>query len=107
VTSAVTREQVEDLIRLYGIRDRFALTRIMRAVDAYALAAARRQAALADYDIPCDPYDYVAPGDWDKDEQVTRCDTCAKVKKWRPNFHYDKDHPSRHKVTCKACLRNR
>jgi hypothetical protein len=105
VTSQVTRDDIEALLWRAGIRSRNAIDGILKAVDKYAVTVYRRDAALTRKDIPCDAFYYLAPGEWDKDSEVTRCDRCGKPKSWYPHFHLDKSHPSRHKVTCKACLR--
>lgn len=104
MTSAVTLEDIRAELYSAGVRNTFTLSRLTNMVTLYALAQTRKAVPLED--VFADTHAHLLPGDWDSESRVTRCAKCAKAKAWT-HFGVDKTHPTRHKVTCKSCLRVR
>lgn len=97
MTSMMTREDVEDLLYQAGVRSPFARTKVMRGVDLYAACLASKMIPLEDED----PYGYLEPGQADVPQQVIRCRSCLKPKKFR-HFPADRSLLGRDTV-CRQC----
>lgn len=107
MTSMITRDEVEEALHKAGVRPYSVVVKIMRIIDAYSLAVTRKHTGNLMYtgNLPYEPFYYLQRGEWDKNEEVTRCAACGKAKRWSPYFHVDKSHPSGRKIICKVCRR--
>jgi hypothetical protein len=95
--SAVTLEDIQDALYLFGVRDKAKASRILRMVERYAET---RNPVL----VPrsSDPYYYLGMGESDMAQKKARCATCGKVKDWSL-YPLMKTSPTKHSDVCKLC----
>lgn len=97
MTSVPGRDDIIDQLRAAGVRAPQAIARIMRTVDLYALAAARRAAPS-----PYVPYPALQPGGYDPARAVICCQECGIVKHFTL-FPRDKAAPHGRSPVCHHC----
>lgn len=101
MTSQVSSEDIEALLWQSGIRSRTIVAKLMKTIQAYAVAEAHKFPRAED--LPPEPYSHLDPGESDMEAEVTKCLSCERPKRWSL-FHVDRRATTGHKDTCKACI---
>jgi transcription elongation factor Elf1 len=101
MTSQVSSEDIEAMLWQAGIKSRAIVARLMRAINAYALAEAHKYPQVED--LPPEPFSHLEPGESEMAEEVTKCLECSRPKRWSL-FHVDRKSETGHKNICKACI---